>query len=284
MFIRERNAASLNNCTGHQGQFLVEGWKCFDKSQRFPHHLSYVIVIAMKDFRKPTIKVSTNNIECGWGKLSKGWKPARVGPGNYTPITSRSRVTFLQKTTVCAYKRVSLHNTCWLKYSTRWRQGCFQCRCCLAYEGLASAGDEGAIVGSCIDEGKNWKCVFQNIKFAEDSSSEMVRQQSFKSVFYFELWVDRLVLSVWHTCKIQFPSGKVQNIKAVQVSYGKCVPRDFLSGWEMWKCEWFNFYVHHFPSSRSGYFYSLPFKTTLRKCNISAHNLNLYQSNNCCNC
>ena len=158
------------------------------------HHYDF---LRMKDFRKPTIKVSTNNIECGWGKLSKGWKPARVGPGNYTPITSRSRVTFLQKTTVCAYKRVSLHNTCWLKYSTRWRQWCFQCRCCLAYEGLASAGDEGAIVGSCIDEGKNRKCVFQNIKFAEDSSSEMVRQQSFKSVFYFELWVDRLVLSVW---------------------------------------------------------------------------------------
>ena len=97
----------------------------------------------------------------------------------------------------CAYKRVSLHNTCWLKYSPRWRQWCFQCRCCLAYEGLASAGDEGAIVGSCIDEGKNRKCVFQNIKFAEDSSSEMVRQQSFKSVFYFELWVDRVVSSVW---------------------------------------------------------------------------------------
>ena len=41
-----------------------------------------------------------------------------------------------------------------------------------------------------MDEGKNQKCAFQKIKFALDLSSEMVRQQTLESVFYFEHQVD----------------------------------------------------------------------------------------------
>ena len=102
------------------------------------HHFDF---LRMKSFRKPTIKVSTCNIKCIQGKLSKDWKLARMGvrPGNCTIITAvcpivtieLSSLTFPQKSTVCAYQRVRLHSTCWLRYSLRWRQWCCQCRCCL---------------------------------------------------------------------------------------------------------------------------------------------------------
>ena len=51
------------------------------------HHFDF---LRMKSFRKPTIKVSTCNIKCIQGKLSKDWKLARMGvrPGNCTIITA----------------------------------------------------------------------------------------------------------------------------------------------------------------------------------------------------
>ena len=64
----------------------------------------------------------------------------------------------------------------------------------------------------------------------------------------------------WPECvggwKCNFWSKMSKTAVAPVSQQGKCFPGDFISGRQSEKCG-FNFYVHHFPSSRSGYFFLL---------------------------
>ena len=75
----------------------------------------------------------------------------------------------------------------------------------------------------------------------------------------------------WPECvggaKCNFWSKMSKTAVAPVSQQGKCFPGDFISGRQSEKCG-FNFYVHHFPSSRSGYLFLLLYlmTTILRNC------------------
>ena len=94
----------------------------------------------------------------------------------------------------------------------------------------------------CMDEGKNQKCAFQKIKFALDLSSEMVRQQTLESVFYFwasswPCWPESVRPA---KCNFRLEKFKIWVLPGASF-IRKMRPLGFYittASWEMWKSGW----------------------------------------------